>query len=202
MTNQDLLNKLVAYFTIFILSVLTLHGQDFGENRTRFNILAHRLTDGIEIDGVLSEETWKNADIARNFFLVLPIDSGQAVSQTEVLMAYDDEEFYMAIICHDSLAGKRPAESLRRDFSFGKNDNFLAFIDTYNDQTNGFSFGISAAGAQWDGLQANGGFVALDWDCKWRSAVTNSNLQWVAEFAIPFRSIRYRDGIKEWGINF
>ncbi len=76
------------------------------------------------------------------------------------------------------------------------------FIDTYNDQTNGFSFGVSAAGAQWDGVQANGGTVNLDWDIKWKSAVKNYRDRWVAEFAIPFRSIRYHGGEKEWGINF
>jgi hypothetical protein len=112
------------------------------------------------------------------------------------------DKFYIGIICYDTLPGKRPAESLRRDFSFGKNDNFIAFIDTYNDQTNGFAFGISAAGAQWEGIQANGGFVSLNWDTKWRSAVTNHPDRWVAEFEIPFRSIRYRDGATEWGINF
>lgn len=53
-----------------------------------------------------------------------------------------DEDFiYMGIICHDPTPGKRPAESYRRDWNFGKNDNFFAAIDTYNDQTNGFAFG-------------------------------------------------------------
>jgi len=187
---------------VFVGSSINLQGQDFGENRSRFQLRADRTVDQIEIDGVLDEQTWAKADIAKDFFRVLPIDSGQATSQTEVLMAFNDTEFFMAIICHDTVQGKRPAESLRRDFSFGKNDNFLAFIDTYNDQTNGFSFGISASGAQWDGLQADGGFVSLDWDCKWRSAIVNDDDKWVAEFAIPFRSIRYRDGVHEWGINF
>jgi len=91
---------------------------------------------------------------------------------------------------------------MRRDFEFGKNDNFIAFIDTYNDQTNGFAFGISAAGAQWDGLQFEGGFVNLDWDIKWESAVRNYPQYWTAEFRIPFRSIRYHEGVRKWGINF
>ena len=75
-------------------------------------------------------------------------------------------------------------------------------MDTYNDQTNGFAFGVSAAGAQWDGIQADGGDVSLDWDCKWYSAVKQHDDYWIAEFAIPFRSIRYLEGVDEWGINF
>lgn len=180
----------------------TLSSQSFSNNREVFRLHAHHVSDGIVVDGILNEETWKEAEVATEFYRVLPIDTGFAASQTEVYISYDDQTLYMAIVCHDTVAGKRPAESLRRDFSFGKNDNFLVFIDTYNDQTNGFSFGISASGAQWDGLQANGGFVSLDWDCKWRSAIYNDAKKWVAEFAIPFRSIRYQEGVREWGINF
>ena len=42
-------------------------------------------------------------------------------------------------------------ESLKRDFSFTKNDNFIFFMDTFNDLTSGYSFGANAAGAEWDG---------------------------------------------------
>ncbi len=192
----------LLFFLVFLFLAKTLTAQEFGENRKRFQIRAERIKDPMAIDGSLNERTWEMAAVAGDFFRVLPIDSGQAISQTEVRVAYDDDFLYMAITCMDTFAGKRPAESLRRDFSFGKNDNFLVFMDTYNDQTNGFSFGTSAAGAQWDGLQANGGFVSLDWDCKWRSAVQNYSDKWIAEYAIPFRSIRYQNGVREWGINF
>jgi len=192
-------------YLVLLLSIFVSYlssAQDFNNNRAKFRIDVHQIEGPIILDGVLDEKTWEDADVAGEFVRVLPIDTGLAISQTEVRMAYSASELFMSIVCFDTVPGKRPAESLRRDFSFGKNDNFLAFIDTYNDQTNGFSFGISASGAQWDGLQANGGFVALDWDCKWRSAIKNDDEKWVAEFAIPFRSIRYQEGVKEWGINF
>nr|ABD75760.1 hypothetical protein [uncultured bacterium] len=118
------------------------------------------------------------------------------------MMAYDKSNLYMAIICHDTLPGKRPVESFRRDWNFGKNDNFFAAIDTYNDQTNGFAFGVNAVGGQWDGIQSQGGNVSLEWDGKWYSAVQNHQDFWVAEFSIPFRTVRYRNGVDEWGINF
>ncbi len=129
---------------------------------------------------------WTQAEKTTPFYRILPIDTGFALSPTEVMVAYDKINIYMGIICHDKLPGKRPAESMRRDFSFGKNDNFIAFIDTYNDQTNGFAFGVSAAGAQWDGVQANGGFVSLDWDCKWRSAVQNHPDYWAGGIQYTF----------------
>jgi len=82
------------------------------------------------------------------------------------------------------------------------NDNFALFIDTYNDQTNGFGFYVSAAGVQYKHLGYEGSRVNSSWDTKWRSAVRSYDDRWVAELSIPFRSIRYFKGDTEWGINF
>ncbi len=185
-----------------LLCTAILFGESQGINRDKYRIEIRKTNSPITIDGILDEPVWSSADIATHFQRVLPTDTGFASAQTEVRLTYTESTLYMAITCFDPSPGKRPVESLRRDFNFGKNDNFLAFIDTYNDQTNGFSFGVSAAGAQWDGVQSNGGAVNLDWDIKWKSAVKNYPDRWTAEFAIPFRSIRYHGGETEWGINF
>ncbi|MCK5462745.1 MAG: carbohydrate binding family 9 domain-containing protein, partial [Bacteroidales bacterium] len=193
---------LVFFHILFLGGQLLVYGQDVPNNREKYRIPINKAESELKIDGILDEKIWSQAEIADSFYRILPIDTGFAKAQTEVMLYYDESNIYMGIICHDTLPGKRPVESLRRDFSFGRNDNFIAFIDTYNDRTNGFAFGISAAGAQWEGMQANGGFVSLDWDCKWRSAVTNHPDYWIAEFSIPFRSIRYRGEDMSWGINF
>jgi len=189
--------------TVILLCFNTLlFGQSKGINREKYRINIAKTNNTINVDGILDEPVWSSADIATHFQRVLPTDTGFAIAQTEVKVAYNESTLFVGIVCYDSSVGKRPVESLRRDFNFQKNDNFIVFMDTYNDQTNGFAFGVSAAGAQWDGVQANGGPVNLDWDIKWRSAVKNYKDRWVAEFAIPFRSIRYNGGDKEWGINF
>ncbi len=179
-----------------------IFSQTKGINRDNYRIGISGTADAIHIDGMLDEPVWAVANLADHFHRVLPTDTGYAVAGTEVRLTYNESTLFIGIICYDPTPGKRPVESLRRDFNFPKNDNFIVFIDTYNDQTNGFAFGISPAGAQWDGIQANGGTVNLDWDIKWRSAVKNYDDRWVAEFAIPFRSMRYNGGAKEWGINF
>lgn len=193
-------------FLIFTAFFLTCPAKVFSENkginRDKYRISISETGEEIRIDGILDETVWLNSDQASHFQRVLPTDTGFAIAQTEVKLTYNESTLFVGIVCYDPSPGRRPVESLRRDFNFLKNDNFVVFLDTYNDQTNGFAFGISAAGAQWDGLQANGGGVSLDWDIKWRSAVKNYEDRWVAEFAIPFRSIRYNGGAKEWGINF
>jgi len=194
--------SLLLSTTILLFFNTILFSQSKGINREKYRINITKTTSNINVDGILDESVWQTADMASHFQRVLPTDTGYAAAQTEVKVIYNESTLYVGIVCLDPTSGKRPVESLRRDFSFLKNDNFIVFMDTYNDQTNGFAFGVSAAGAQWDGVQANGGTVNLDWDIKWRSVVKNYDDRWVAEYAIPFRSIRYNGGDMEWGINF
>ena len=192
--------------SISLLLILTfslpLCSQTRGVNRENYRIGIKKTGKELKIDGILDEDAWQAADSAVHFQRVQPTDTGFARAQTEVRLTYTRKTLYIGLICYDPTPGKRPVESLRPDFTFNKNDNFLLFLDTFNDQTNGFSFGLSAAGSLWDGVQANGGVVNLNWDIKWRSAVRSYPDKWVAEFAIPFRSLRYPEGEKEWGINF
>lgn len=162
----------------------------------------HRTTSPVKIDGMADDPAWQQADTATNFYMVLPMDTSYAGLRTDVRMAYDDRNLYLIVENYNGGPGPYMVESLRRDFAFLKNDNFLLFMDPFDDQTNGFSFGANAAGAQWDGLMYEGGKVDLSWDNKWTSIVKNYPDKWVFEAAIPFKSIRYKKGIRHWGINF
>jgi len=171
-------------------------------NRDKYRINISRTGEPMRIDGVLDEKSWQTSDTAKNFIRVTPVDTGFAVAQTVVMITYDKSNIYVGAVCYDPTPGKRPVESLRRDFEFGKNDNFRIHIDAYNNMTNGYAFGVSAAGAQCDGVINNGNQSSFTWDTKWRSDVKSYKDRWVAEMAIPFRSLRYIGGEKEWGVNF
>lgn len=162
----------------------------------------HRTEMPIKIDGLPDDAAWQKAELATNFHRVLPMDTGLAVVRTEVRMLYDEHQIYLLAVNYDKVPGPYTVQSLRRDFEFGNNDNFLLFMDTFDDQTNGFTFGANAEGAQWDGLLYNGGDADLSWDNKWESAVTTTDDVWILEMAIPFKTIRYKKGITRWGINF
>ena len=175
-----------------------------GLNKKNLDYVLHvkKANGPIKIDGLISEPDWAEAEKAKDFRLVLPVDSGFAKSPSEVVMTYDDKAFYLGITFFDTIPGKRITESFRRDFVFGNNDNFLGFFDTFLDQTNGFSFGASVSGAKWDGTQSNGGAVNLNWDCKWDSKTVQYPDRWVTEMRIPFRSVRFRSGTDKWYVNF
>ncbi len=154
----------------------------------------------IKLDGIIDEDDWRKAEIINLSHMVLPYDTGQAAARSEVMMTYDEKAFYLAFIFHDTIPGKRPVESLRRDFVFTNNDNFSIYVDPFNDQTTGYSLGINAAGAQRDGSISNGNINNLMWDCKWESVIKNFNDRWTGEVRIPFKSIRYKTGVDHWGI--
>lgn len=193
-------NKAILFTLGFLL--LASFKSAAQKKNAAYQLNIHRATLPVKVDGSMDDESWQSADSAFNFYMVLPMDSSYAKVKTEVRMCYDDHNFYLIAICHKFQSGHYFVESLRRDFVFGKNDNFLVFIDPFNDLTNGFSFGANAAGAQWDGTMYEGGKVDLNWDNKWTSAVKNYPDKWVFEMAIPFSSIRYKNGINKWGINF
>ena len=174
--------------------------QKINEN---FRLHIAKTDQNIEIDGLLNEPVWNQCDVAENFHMIQPVDTALATQFSEIRMTYDDKNLYLSLIFfNNSVQGNYIIESLRRDFSFNKNDNFLLAMDPFNNKTTGFSFGVSAYGAQWDGTMSNGGSVDLNWDTKWVSAVTYDDEKWIAEMAIPLKSIRYKEGEKEWGINF
>ncbi len=195
------MSSILKYLFILILSIgsILLNAQKKNNN---FKLHIHKTTRQVVIDGKMNEAAWQDAETASSFFMVLPMDTSKALVNTEVKMTYDKENLYIIAIC--SLPKKEPymVESLRRDFVFGKNDNFIFFLDPFNDLTNGYTFGANAAGAQWDGMLYEGGKADLNWDNKWISVVKNYDDKWIFEAAIPFKTIRYKKGIAEWGVNF
>jgi len=184
---------------VLLTLVLQLHAQKKNEG-FRLNIRKTNLP--VKIDGIADDEAWEGTDVANDFYMVLPMDIDKATDKSEIRMTYDDTNIYLIATFYNSVPGRYFVESLRRDFTFGKNDNFLLFLDPFNNQTTGFSFGSNAAGAQWDGTMFAGGNVDLNWDSKWVSEVYRDDEKWVFEMSLPFKSIRYEEGVKEWGINF
>ncbi len=190
---------LLTFLCIPLIFVANIQAQ---KKNAAFEYPIKQATSSLKVDGIIDEKAWQDATLADNFFMVLPMDTSRTNVKTEVRMTYDKDNVYIMATCYEGTKGDYVVESLRRDFNFGKNDNFIVFIDPFNDQTNGFAFGINAAGAQWDGMMYEGGKVDLSWDNKWYSKVVNYADRWVFEAAIPFKTIRYKSDVSQWGINF
>lgn len=189
----------LSFLLFFLLVYFSAAAQ---KKNASFQYHIKKAVSPVVIDGVADEESWQQAQVATDFYMVLPMDTSAAGVRTDVSMTYDRDNIYLLAVCFNPEDTRLMVESLRRDFAFLKNDNFLVFIDPFDDLTTGYAFGANAYGAQWDGTMYEGSKVDLNWDNKWISEVKNYDDRWVLEAAIPFKTIRYKKDAMHWGINF
>ncbi|MEK6783723.1 MAG: DUF5916 domain-containing protein [Bacteroidota bacterium] len=198
--------RLFLYLTVLLL------GFEFDEalaqtrNEPGLGLAITKAKGIIVADGVLDEEDWKTAAVATNFFLNYPVDSLAPTFQSEARLTFNDHFFYISFVCYDD---NKPdvMQSLRRDFEWPLNDNIGIYMDPYNDFTNGFFFSITPYGVQSEGIMSGGGSDRENsynnsWDNKWYSKVKRYEDKWIAELAIPLKSFRYNQHVKEWNVTF
>ncbi|MFY7909955.1 MAG: DUF5916 domain-containing protein, partial [Emticicia sp.] len=188
---------------IILLGINLLFAQDSKKDNDKYNIHIKKSTTPIKLDGLLDEDSWKTAEVAKNFFLNRPYDSSFAKLQTEVRVLFDDNFIYVGAICYEPRDIYTVA-SLKRDFEGGTSDVFTATFDTFKDKLNAFQFAVNPYGVQREGLIFNGEEASNFWDNKWYSQVKNYDDYWVVEMAIPFKTLRYKvtDGQNTWRVNF
>jgi hypothetical protein len=125
-------------------------------------------------------------------------------------VAYSADTLYVAVICFDDDPAKLIVADSRRDADLDDLDSFQMIIDGFQDRQNGFVFGTTPAAGEYDGQvtrSGGGGQEAagfnLNWDASWQVQTHIGDFGWSAEFAIPFKSLRYSGkGEQNWGINF
>ncbi len=164
----------------------------------------------IKLDGILDEGDWQDANVAKDWYLNYPVDTAKAPFQTEARLTFNDHFIYVSFVCYDNETPDL-VQSLRRDFDYDRNDNVAFNVGPYNDHINGFFFALTPKGVQMEGTIAAGGNVSAggnvedafntNWDNKWYSKVVRYRDKWIAEAAIPFKSFRYKSGLKEWNIS-
>jgi len=176
------------------------------------------------LDGdVLNDAAWSDAVPVSGFLQSTPNEGEPATERTEVRVIFTEDTVYFGVVCYDRDPSSIIMSDSRRDSSMNDADSFQMVLDTFNDQQNGFVFGTTPAGQEYDGQVVNegagrggfrtggqggfsrgsGGGFNLNWDGAWQVRTDVSDIGWSIEFAIPFRTIRYSDQVdQEWGINF
>lgn len=169
------------------------------------SLVVKKLNEAITVDGVLNEDIW-NADhrCAKDFWQYFPTDTMLSTMHTEIKMAYDNTNLYIGIIC-EGTGDDYVANTLKRDYRAGGNDNITLMFDTFNDGTNCVIFGTNHLGVQREGLISDGGQTldgfSTSWDNKWRSESKQDGSRWTAELEIPFSILRFNAGVDKWRFN-
>lgn len=159
----------------------------------------------IKIDGVEDPNECSSTQLINTMYNHNPSDKGLAEYQSEIRLAYDDNNLYIFSKHFDD--GERIIQSLQRDSDNSQwgSDSFTIAIDPINKKQSGIMVGVNAGGAKVDGsllVEPARTTYTDSWDTSWMSATKQYDKYWILEIAIPFSSLRYNEDNTEWGINF
>jgi hypothetical protein len=184
----------------------------------RPSLQAVKVDQAPAVDGrVAGDPVWDAVPAGADFTQVAPSEGAPMSERTEVRVVYTDTTLYIGVIAFDRTPSAIVSASPKRDGSLDEVDSIRLILDTYRDRQSGFVFGTSPAAAEYDAQVVNegqggnftsgqaggsGGGFNINWDGTWRVATAITDDGWSAEFAIPFRTLRYPDAPDQrWGFN-
>jgi len=161
---------------------------------------ATRASGRIVIDGIVDEPTWERAAVGTDFYQTDPQSGVPATERTEFRVLYDEDQIYLSVVAHQS--DPTIISELKREFAATDGDVIIVFFDTFDDDRNGFAFATNPGSAMRD-WQISGGSPNENWDGVYEVAAQITDLGWTAEFAIPFKTLRFDDttDTQSWGFN-
>jgi Domain of unknown function (DUF5916) len=167
---------------------------------------AAKIENNLKIDGKLDEGEWLLTRPVGDFIQTDPKQGVLAKKRTVVKLLYNKNYLYVAAICYDTVGrSKYRVLNMKRDFNASTSDFFALAIDGYNDERNCVMFGTNPYGAQRDLLSFDDNYYDPDWDGLWRVRTQRTDTAWIAEAALPWKTLRYKnnpDSLQTWGISF
>ncbi len=192
---------LVAFFWLYVGASVAAEEKNFFKGR-RYAV-AVRTNPPPQIDGYV-DPLWLKAPAQQDFVQRFPHQGEKAFVDTKFYIMYDDDYLYLLFIMIDPEPEAIPARLVERDYMFYPDDSINFYLDTFNDSQRAYYFSTNPLGVEQDGLiSENGNKVDMSWDCVFHVAARRNKYGWVAEFAIPFKSLRFDNSRKYqvWGFN-
>ena len=152
-----------------------------------------------DIDGRLDDLAWRSAAAITEFTQQAPLEGAPATEDTEVYVTYDSDHVYFGFHVHYADPGIMRANRVDRDTAW-QDDLITVYIDTFLDQQRAYDFDLNAYNVQGDGIvniSGGGGrgspipVADRSWDALFHSATDIVADGYVAEMAIPLKSLRY-----------
>ena len=151
-----------------------------------------------DIDGRLDDVAWRTAATITGFTQQAPLEGAPATEDTEVYVTYDSDHLYFGFHLHYADPGIMRANRVDRDTAW-QDDLITVYLDTFLDQQRAYDFDLNAFNVQGDGIvnTGRGGrgspipTADRSWDALFHSATSIVADGYIAEMAIPFKSLRY-----------
>ena len=165
-------------------------------------VRAVRLTAPLRVDGILDERVYDEVQSFSDFVQREPLQGAPATEKTEAWVFFDDENFYVSARCWDSAPESQwIVNEMRRDSNnISNNEAIFVFLDPFYDRRNGHMLIVNAIGGKQDAQTTDERTYDGDWNPIWEARTGRFEGGWTLEFAVPFKSLRYRPGrTQTWG---
>ncbi|MCA8976142.1 MAG: carbohydrate binding family 9 domain-containing protein [Planctomycetes bacterium] len=154
------------------------------------------------LDGRLDEACWRDAPSIGDLVTVEPWEGRAPTQRTVVKLLHDSRHLYIGLYCFDDEPQHIRATQRSRDARLDPDDRVEILLDPFQNRRTAYFFQIGAGGSIGDALvSANGTKFDKPWDTIWDGAARVVEDGWVAEIAIPFRSLPRANGGAAWGFN-
>ena len=118
---------------------------------------ALRTAEPPTIDGRLDDPVWRDVVPITQFVQTSPTEGGPATEDTEVWLAYDSDNLYVAFYAHYNDPGIMRANRAERDQTQG-DDQMSIMVDPFLDQQRAYLFSVNGFGVPGDAIvNASGG---------------------------------------------
>ena len=170
-----------------------------------------------DVDGRLDDAVWRDAARITGFVQQRPLDGAPATEETDVYLAYDNSNIYLAVHAKYQDPGIMRANRVDRDRAGFSDDTISVYFDTFLDQQRAYVFSVNGYGVQGDsivaGLGGGGGFGGgggrrggrrggggsrggvprgdRSWDALYSTGGQLVEDGFTVEMSIPFKSLRY-----------
>jgi hypothetical protein len=153
------------------------------------------------IDADLSDAAWAKAAVIDEFRQRSPIPYELATERTVVRILYDENNLYISFYNYDSAPDQIVVRNMQRDGQIYTSDSVMIYLDPGQTRRNAYNFEIGASGGRTDQLELNNTEELTEWDTIFEARARIVEDGWVAEFAIPFKSLSYEATQTTWGFD-
>ena len=131
-----------------------------------------------------------------------PNDGAPVSERTRVYIGYDTDNVYAAFVCFDASPAAVRGQLVGRDRIPDDDDAAALQLDTFGDRKHAYTFQVSAAGVQRDGIWTES---TESWDFSfdaiWRAESRRTELGYVVLITVPFSSLRFPARSEQsWGL--
>ena len=156
----------------------------------------------LQLDGILNEQAWKDADHINGLTMTTPEEGGKPSGHTTVRVLANKRYIAFGIRCDDPEPERIVSYAVARDSSPYSDDHVKIVLGTFLDGRTGYVFVVNPNAARYDAVVSQRGEREdRDWDAVWEAKTSRDAKGWSIEIRIPVRSLSFRQGLDRWHMN-